>query len=136
MSTSARPGASALLAAGLLGLTGVGLGAMGAHALKATLIERGMMNAWDIGAKYHLLHAVALLGVGAWARAAGAGAPGAALLTWVTRLWVAGVVLFSGSLCWLAVGGPRWLGPVTPLGGVAFMAGWLLVALVALRRPA
>jgi uncharacterized membrane protein YgdD (TMEM256/DUF423 family) len=49
---------------------------------------------------------------------------------------VAGVVLFSGSLYWLAVGGPRWLGPVTPLGGVAFMAGWLLVALVALRRPA
>ncbi len=128
---------------------------MGAHALKATLMERGMMNAWDVGAKYHLLHAVALVGIGAWARAAGAGAPGAALLgvaawaraagagapgaallAWVTRLWVAGVILFSGSLYWLAVGGPRWLGPVTPLGGVAFMAGWLLVALVALRRPA
>ena len=52
-------------------------------------------------------------------------------MEWAARLWLIGVVLFSGSLYWLAVGGPRWLGPVTPLGGVALMAGWLLVAVAA-----
>lgn len=118
-----------LFAAGIMGLTGVALGALGAHALKTTLLERGMMNAWDTAAKYHLLHALALLGAAAWLRTA-AGAAARKLL-WAARCWCAGVVLFSGSLYWLAVGGPRWLGPVTPLGGVAFMAGWLLVALAA-----
>ena len=59
---------TALVAAGILGATGVALGALGAHALKATLLERGMANAWDTAAKYHLLHAVALLGWAAWRR--------------------------------------------------------------------
>jgi uncharacterized membrane protein YgdD (TMEM256/DUF423 family) len=123
---------TALVAAGILGATGVTLGALGAHALKATLLERGMANAWDTGAKYHLLHAVALLGWAAWRRhEQSAGKPAA---DWVTRLWVAGVVLFSGSLYWLATGGPGWLGPVTPFGGFAFIAGWILVAAQAFRR--
>ena len=51
----------------------------------------------------------------------------------MTRCWTAGTVLFSGSLYLLALGGPRWLGPVTPLGGLALLAGWLLLALAALR---
>lgn len=123
---------AALVAAGILGATGVTLGALGAHALKATLLERGMANAWETAAKYHLLHAVALLGWAAWQRQnAGAETPAR---DWVMRLWVAGVVLFSGSLYWLATGGPRWLGPVTPLGGLAFIAGWILVVKRALRR--
>jgi uncharacterized membrane protein YgdD (TMEM256/DUF423 family) len=54
----------------------------------------------------------------------------------VTVLWTAGVVLFSGSLYWLALGGPRFLGPITPLGGVAFLAGWALLAWQAWKRPA
>ena len=124
-----------LLAAGFLGLTGVALGAMGAHALKATLMERGMALAWETGARYHIFHAVALLGVAAWMRAAPASS-GTSLLLWVTRLWCAGVLLFSGSLYWLAIGGPRWLGPITPLGGIALMLGWLLVMRVALRKGA
>jgi uncharacterized membrane protein YgdD (TMEM256/DUF423 family) len=122
-----------LLAAGLLGLIGIALGAFGAHALKATLIERGMMQAWETGSRYHLFHAVALLGVSAWIQI-GAASPGARLMFWAARLWCLGVVLFSGSLYWLALGGPRWLGPVTPFGGVALMAGWLLVAIAAFSR--
>lgn len=123
---------AALVAAGILGATGVTLGALGAHAFKATLLERGMANAWETAAKYHLLHAVALLGWAAWQRQnAGAETPAR---DWVMRLWVAGVVLFSGSLYGLATGGPRWLGPVTPLGGLAFIAGWILVVKRALRR--
>jgi len=121
-----------LLAAGLLGLTGVGLGAMGAHALKATLAERGMMQAWETAARYHLFHAVALLGLAAWIRA---DAPdlGGRLLPWGARFWCVGVLLFSGSLYAIALGGPRWLGPVTPLGGIALMIGWVLVAIGGLR---
>ena len=122
-----------LLAAGLLGLTGVAIGAFGAHALKATLIERGMMQAWETGSRYHLFHAVALVGVAAWTRVA-AGSPGVRLMFWAARLWTIGIVLFSGSLYWLALGGPRWLGPVTPFGGIALMAGWLMLAIVAFSK--
>jgi uncharacterized membrane protein YgdD (TMEM256/DUF423 family) len=105
-----------LLAAGILGLTGVAIGAFGAHALKATLVERGMIQAWETGSRYHLFHAIALVGVAAWVRSAAPGG-GALLMSWAARLWCVGVVLFSGSLYWLALGGPRWLGPVTPFGG-------------------
>ena len=123
---------TALLAASLLGGTGVALGALGAHALKAKLLERGMTGVWETAAQYHLFHAVALLGWAAWSRQQNGTASVAP--DWVTRLWVAGVVLFSGSLYWIAAGGPRWLGPVTPLGGVALIAGWALVARQAIPR--
>ncbi len=122
-----------LLAAAVLGLTGVGLGAMGAHALKATLIERGMTVAWETAARYHLFHAVALIGVAAWVRVAPL-ADGTRAMAWAAKLWCVGVVLFSGSLYWLALGGPRWLGPVTPFGGIALMAGWLLVGIAAFAK--
>ncbi len=122
-----------LMAAGLLGLTGVAFGAMGAHALKVTLMERGMMVAWETGARYHLFHAIALLGLAAWVRTMQSEAT-ARLGSWIAWLWCFGVVLFSGSLYWLALGGPRWLGPVTPFGGLALMVGWLLVIIAALRR--
>ena len=55
------------------------------------------------------------------------------LLNGAAKCWTIGTVLFSGSLYWLALGGPRWLGPVTPLGGVALMLGWLLVLIAAFR---
>lgn len=124
-----------LLAAGLLGLTGVALGALGAHALKVTLLERGTAQAWETGARYHLFHAVALLGVAVWTKVAPTSG-GASLMAWTARCWVAGTLIFSGSLYWLALGGPRWLGPITPLGGVALMAGWALVSIAAFsKRP-
>ena len=123
-----------LFAAGVLGLTGVGLGAMGAHALKATLIEHGMSQAWETAARYHIVHAVALLGLAAWVRAASTGAQGDTCMRWAARCWVAGVDLFSGSLYGIALGGPRWLVPATPLGGVALMAGRLLEAIAAFAK--
>jgi uncharacterized membrane protein YgdD (TMEM256/DUF423 family) len=121
-----------LLAAGVLGLTGVALGAFGAHGLKAVLIERGMTQAWETAARYHLLHAIALIGVAAWLR----GGPGKSgkWMSATARCWVSGTVLFSGSLYWLALGGPRWLGPITPLGGVIMIAGWLLLLVAAGQR--
>jgi len=133
MSTASKRICFPLLAAGLLGLTGVALGAMGAHALKATLAERGMIQAWETAARYHVFHAVALLGVAAWARA-DASSRSTRRMFWAARLWCVGVVLFSGSLYWLALGGPRWLGPVTPLGGMALMIGWLFVAIAGFSR--
>lgn len=133
MTSGSRGISYPLLAAGILGLTGVALGALGAHALKATLIERGMNVVWETGARYHLFHAIALIGLAAWDRAqTGAVTPRG--VTWTTHLWCVGTVLFSGSIYWLALGGPRWLGPVTPLGGVALMIGWGLIAIAAFPR--
>ena len=121
-----------LLAAGIFGATGVAAGAFGAHALRGFLLEQGMTSAWDTAARYQLLHAVALFAAAAWMRSA----PGAAQRRagWAAASWCAGIVLFSGSLYGLAAGGPRWLGPVTPLGGVAFLAGWVCVCLAALAK--
>jgi len=131
----ATPGYSfPLLAAGVLGLSGVALGAMGAHALRAALMERGMMQSWETAARYHIFHAVALLGLAAWARASGDESN--RLLVWTARCWTSGVVLFSASIYWLALGGPRWLGPVTPVGGVALMIGWLMLILAAFAKRA
>jgi uncharacterized membrane protein YgdD (TMEM256/DUF423 family) len=110
------------VAAGLLGLLGVALGAFGAHALKDTLAAGGHTGTWQTAVLYHLIHAVALLGLAGWRDAHGG--PDRRI-AWC---WVAGVVMFSGSLYALSLGGPRFLGPVTPLGGVAFIAGWALVA--------
>ena len=121
-----------LLSAGFFGLTGVALGALGAHGLATTLAERGMTHAWDTGARYHIYHALALLAAAAWLRASGAGA--ATRMVWAVRCWTLGTVLFSGSLYGLALGGPRWLGPVTPLGGIVLTGGWLFVIAAALVR--
>jgi uncharacterized membrane protein YgdD (TMEM256/DUF423 family) len=118
MTSAARPN---LIAAGLLGFTGVALGAFGAHALKETLASANMTSAWQTAVLYNLIHALALAAVPGW--------------LWVRRCWIAGVVLFSGSLYWLSLGGPKILGPITPLGGVALLAGWALVAWHAFRLP-
>jgi uncharacterized membrane protein YgdD (TMEM256/DUF423 family) len=120
-----------LLAAGLFGLSGVALGALGAHALRDVLSERGYTQAWETGARYHLYHALALLGAAIWSRVA---ARPPRVIRWAVGCWSVGIVLFSGSLYWLALGGPRWLGPVTPLGGVALMFGWGCVLAAAFSR--
>ena len=114
-----------LLAAGIFGATGVALGAFGAHGLQALLAERGMAQAWESAARYQLVHAVALLGIAAWMRA-GSGA-GTVRLLWAARCWSAGILLFSGSLYVVAVGGPHFMVYLTPVGGVTLMVGWLLV---------
>lgn len=110
----------------LCGASGVGLGAFGAHALKARLTAAGHLETWETAVSYHLIHTVAALAVLTAAERASN-----ALFSAAARCWLAGVVLFSGSLYALSLGGPKWLGPVTPLGGIAFIAGWVCVALAA-----
>lgn len=105
----------------------VAAGAFGAHGLKARLAP-DLLAVFETGARYHLAHALGLLAVGLLA----ARAPSAAA-TWAGWLLAAGTVLFSGSLYALALTGVRALGAVTPLGGVAFIAGWIALALAALR---
>ena len=101
------------------GLTAVALGAFAAHALKGKLAP-DLFEVFEVGARYHMYHALALLAVG-WATTRW---PGSAM-TAAGWLFVAGIVLFSGSLYALAVTGIRPLGAITPLGGVCFLAGWV-----------
>jgi len=92
----------------------VALGAFGAHSLRSTLETHGMLDVWNKAVLYHFIHAIALLALalygtinrGAW---------------W---LLFAGIFLFSGSLYLLALSNVRWLGTITPLGGLCFLAGW------------
>ena len=121
-----------LLAAGLFGLTGVALGAFGAHALRETLLERGMTTAWETAARYQLVHAVALFAAAAWQNTSQGTVQ--KRLNIASISWTVGMVLFSGSLYLLALGGPRWLGPITPFGGLALLAGWLGVVAAALAK--
>jgi uncharacterized membrane protein YgdD (TMEM256/DUF423 family) len=108
--------------AAVVGFLGVALGAFGAHALPKDLPPQ-QLDWWRTAVLYHLVHAVALL-----AAARGGERPGAS--GWS---FVAGVAIFCGTLYAMALGAPRWLGAVTPVGGVAFLAGWLLLLR---RRPA
>lgn len=108
-------------------LLGVGLGAFAAHALKARLAP-DLLSTFEIGVRYQMYHALALLAV-AWAQARWPGA----LVSAGGWLFVAGTLLFSGSLYVLALSGARWLGAVTPFGGLAFLAGWLCLALAAAK---
>jgi uncharacterized membrane protein YgdD (TMEM256/DUF423 family) len=111
-----------------LGLVAVAAGAFGAHALRSR-VDPVHLQAFETGVRYQILHALALLAVGL---AEDRGRE--RLLQWAGILFVLGVALFSGSLYGLALNGPRWLGPVTPLGGLALMAAWACLA-VALTRP-
>jgi len=105
----------------------VAAGAFGAHGLRARLSPE-LLAAFETGVRYHLVHALGLLAV-AWASAR---LPGSAV-AWAGWLLLAGTVLFSGSLYALALTGVRALGAVTPLGGVAFIAGWIVLAWAAVR---
>ncbi len=118
------------LAAGLLGFFGVALGAFGAHGLKAMLLANGMLDAWNKAVFYQLIHAVALLAL------ANGSETQADPNRKVAACWIAGVTLFSGSLYGLALGAPgKLLGPVTPFGGLALLAGWGLLVFTAWKRP-
>jgi uncharacterized membrane protein YgdD (TMEM256/DUF423 family) len=118
-----------LTLAGICMFAAVALGAFGAHALKGRL-DPDMTAVWQSAVQYHAWHALALLGVGSlmlhWPAKRGL-----ALAAW---LFVAGIVLFAGSLYALALTGLRGLGLVTPFGGVAFLAGWAVLAWTAWRR--
>lgn len=101
--------------AAVLGFLGVALGAFGAHGLKAILESNATMAIWQTAVLYHLVHAVAAL----WA------SEKRPAVVWI---WTAGIVIFSGSLYILAVTNVRWLGAITPIGGILFLIGWGMIA--------
>jgi uncharacterized membrane protein YgdD (TMEM256/DUF423 family) len=112
-----------LVSASWIGFTGVVIGAFGAHALHERILSLGMEHVWDTAVLFQLLHAACLLGLSALVKTVDPRA--LPRLAWSARGWTVGTVLFSGSLYALALGGPRWLGPITPLGGLALMVGWV-----------
>lgn len=113
----------------LLGASGVILGAFGAHALRFRLEPRDL-EVFETAVRYQMYHAFAMIAA-AWLLSRNA--PWAAAAAWA---FIAGVIIFSGSLYLLVATGQRWLGAVTPVGGVALIAGWLLLALAAFKQPA
>ena len=110
-----------------MGGLGVIAGAFGAHALRGRLGPDDLAI-FETAVRYQMYHALALLGVGLWLERV----PGPAL-EWAARLFVLGVVIFSGSLYGLVLSGQRWLGAVTPVGGLALIAGWIAILLAARR---
>ncbi len=115
----------------VFGFLAVASGAFGAHALKSRLVEAGHLETWQTGVDYMMWHALALVFLG--------------FIRKVTDnehirrfefsgwCWVVGIPLFSGSLFGLSLGGPGWLGPVTPIGGLFFLCGWGNMAVLAAR---
>lgn len=108
------------LFAALSGLMSVALGAFGAHALRGSLEPR-LMNAFETGVTYQMSHSLVLLVVCLLAEQWGK----SLVIQFSALAFVLGIVLFSGSLYALALTGLKWLGPVTPIGGLALLAGWL-----------
>ncbi len=114
--------------AALNGFIAVALGAFGAHGLRDRLTEH-LLSAWQTAVQYHFYHTLALLAVALllprfqFSR----------LLIASGWLFVAGILLFSGSLYGLALGGPKILGPVTPLGGLCFLLGWLVLFIAVVK---
>jgi uncharacterized membrane protein YgdD (TMEM256/DUF423 family) len=119
-----------LLAGGTLGLLGVAAGAFGAHALRDTVSARDL-EIWQTAAHYEQVHAVVLVALGLWPN-------GGAAQRWAAVLIVLGIVVFSGTLYAMVLGGPRVLGAITPIGGLCLMGGWAAIAIAGftrLRRP-
>jgi uncharacterized membrane protein YgdD (TMEM256/DUF423 family) len=112
--------------ASVLGAVGVVLGAFGAHALKARLAAESLAS-WQTAVQYHLIHAVALLALALFEMQSGRSIQ---LPAWLFSL---GIALFSGSIYLLVLTQQRWLGPLTPLGGLSFIAGWLSLMTLARR---
>lgn len=111
----------------LLGALGVAAGAFATHSL-GPILPADALATWETGARYLVFHAIALV------------LTGLAAACWPSRwldaagvLFLAGVVLFCGSLAILALDGPRWMGAVAPLGGTAFITGWICLAVGSLR---
>jgi uncharacterized membrane protein YgdD (TMEM256/DUF423 family) len=111
----------------LIMCAGVAAGAFGAHALGST-VEPADLDIYRTGVRYHLIHGLALLAVALVA----AHGPHA-LLRVATITFIAGIVLFSGSLYTLVLTGERWLGAVTPFGGVLLMIGWICLAIAGFK---
>ncbi|GIQ69899.1 DUF423 domain-containing protein [Xylanibacillus composti] len=110
--------------ASMLAMLAVALGAFGAHALEDR-VSPERMGTYETAVQYQFYHAIALFLTGLAARGQKPSSP----LVWAGRLFVAGIALFSGSLYILVATGVTWLGAITPLGGVSFILGWILLGL-------
>lgn len=102
---------------GVFALIAVGMGAFGAHGLNETLTANNSLATWKTAADYQMWHALAIILVGL-----------VSTRKVILGLFTVGILLFSGSLYILALGGPTWLGPITPLGGLSFMLAWFIFA--------
>ena len=109
------------------------LGAFGAHALKETLTELGTTETWKTAVLYHFIHSLALFAFGLWSSSRSSCSCLHRAICWS---WSLGILFFSGSLYVLALGGPGFLGPITPIGGVFFLIGWALVFRLSLKTEA
>jgi uncharacterized membrane protein YgdD (TMEM256/DUF423 family) len=124
-----QPDRELLRLSALSGFAAVALGAMGAHGpIHDTLIAAGKLGDWETAVRYHLPHSIFLYVLALFI---GAGGKQAA---WAWRCLFFGMLLFSGSIYALSYFGWKWLGPVTPLGGLSLMVGWLLLATVKWKR--
>ena len=117
-----------LMTASVLLALAVALGAFGAHGLKSQL-STDMLQTYKTGVEYHFYHALGLLLIGILAVSFPS-----ELLKWSAILLTVGIILFSGSLYVLAVSGIKWLGAVTPVGGLSFIAGWVLLFLAVWKK--
>ncbi len=118
-----------VLLGSVLMFVGVGAGAFGAHGLSEYLTKHNLGATFETAVRYHMIHALALF-IAAWMAARWPGA----LTSWAGYLFLAGIILFSGSLYLLIFTRIKWLGAITPLGGAAFLAGWALLFLAAWRN--
>ena len=109
----------------LVGFLSIALGASGAHgSIHDKLMATGQLAHWETAVQYHLPHAVVLLLLTLLAS-------NKPLMLWAWRMFFVGILLFSGSLYVLAYTSTKWLGAITPLGGLSFMIGWVLIAMSA-----
>ncbi|MCF7986318.1 MAG: DUF423 domain-containing protein [Methylovulum sp.] len=120
-----------LLLGALSAMTGIGLGAFGAHGLKAVLSPEALAI-YQTGVTYQVWHALGLILIALLQ----SHTHSSHLLIWAGRLMLGGIVLFSGSLYLLALLNQKWLGMITPLGGLSFLAAWLLIAIFAVKHRA
>jgi len=118
-----------IMLAGINGFLAVSLGAFAAHGLRERLTPE-LLNTFQTGVQYHMYHALAMFGIGVMMM----NFPATNLLRISAYLMLAGIVLFSGSLYLLSITGIRWLGAITPLGGVCFLAAWALLVWFASKQ--
>lgn len=113
--------------AAVFGMLAVGIGAFGAHGLKEILTETGKLETFETAVKYHFYHSLAIFLIGILALMK----PSWKKLRPAAILMIIGILIFSGSLYVLSLTGITWLGAITPLGGLAFIAGWVMIFLSA-----
>jgi len=123
-----------LFIASISGLLAVALGAFGAHGLKSKVAPE-LLAAYQTGVQYHFTHTLVILGLAIWMLSS---AEVSRWAGWSANMMLVGILLFSGSLYAMALlsmgaGFPKWLGPITPLGGLSFMIGWGLLAVAAVK---